>query len=133
MLAVWLLLMTTAAARAEDTAAYGKLRAASRFAVGHVGYAGVTSDEELALRDVLSRRDASVDLRKLLSEATLAGQLYALWGLAVTADADFPKLSEKYDSIDAQVETMNGCLVEREAVSVIVERIRRGKYGKPAK
>jgi hypothetical protein len=131
LLGLSLVVIAAAVASAEDTAAYNKLRAAPQFAAGPVGLAGVTSDEEAALHDLLSRPGASVELRRLLSEATLAGQLYALWGLAVAGDADFPQLSEKYAAVDTEVETMNGCVVEREGVSAIVRRIRDGKYGKP--
>jgi hypothetical protein len=127
-----LVLIGVVAVGAEDTAAYRTLRAAPRFAVGHVGRAGSTSDEEAALRSLLSHPHASADLRRLLSQATLAGQLYALWGLAVLREDDFEKQSEKYASSDQQVETMNGCLVEWESVSSIVRRIRDGAYGKPA-
>src|SRR5204862_1431156 len=111
---------------------YDTLRTAPRFAVGPVSYAGVISREEAALHKLLSRPAPSGELRRLLSEATLAGQLYALWGLAVAEEADFPKLSEKYAAIDTEVETMSGCLVGGETVSSIVKRIRAGEYGRPA-
>jgi hypothetical protein len=129
-----LLVMTGGAASgAEDTAPYNTLRAAPRFAVGHVGYAGTVSDEEAALGSLLARPDGARDLRRLVSEGTPAGRLYALWGLAVLHESDFEKLSEKYVSGVSEVETMNGCLVEREAASSIVKRIRSGAYGWPAK
>ena len=131
LLGLSLMVIASAVAGAEDTSAYNKLRSASQFAAGPVGFAGVTSDGEAALHDLLSRPDASADLRKLLSEATLEGQLYALWGLAVAGDADFSQLSEKYATDGTEVNTMNGCVGGREAVSAIVKRIRDGKYGKP--
>ena len=131
LLGISILVVASAAAVADDTRAYDTLRSAPRFAVGHVGYVGTISAEEAALHDLLALPTASVDLRRVLSKATLAGQLYALWGLAVAGDADFQKLSERYGSVDTAVETMNGCLVEREAASSIVKKIRRGKYGKP--
>ena len=125
------IVLTAAFAGADDTAAYDTVRAAPRFAAGPVGYAGATSREEVALHELLSQPTASRDLRRLLSEATIAGRLYALWGLAVVEDADFPKLSEKYSATDTDVDTMKGCLVERETVSSIVNRIRAGQYGRP--
>jgi hypothetical protein len=127
LLAVAAIVIAAALARAEDTVAYETLRAAPRFAAGHVGYAGVTSREEAALHELLSRPGAAGALRRLLSEATPAGRLYALWGLAVIGDERLPGLS-----VDGEVETMNGCIVENEAVSSIVKRIRDGEYGKPA-
>lgn len=131
LLGISILVVVSAAALADDARVYDTLRSAPRFAVGHVGYSGAISVEEAALHDLLALPTASVDLHRLLSEATLAGQLYALWGLAVAGDAGFQKLSERYDSIDTAVETMNGCLVEHEAASSIVKKIQQGKYGKP--
>jgi hypothetical protein len=127
LLALAAIVVAAALARAEDTVAYETLRAAPRFAAGHVGYAGVTSREEAALHELLSRPGAAGALRRLLSEATPAGRLYALWGLVVIGDEKLSGLS-----VDGEVETMNGCIVEDEAVSSIVKRIRDGKYGKPA-
>lgn len=131
LLGLSLVVTATAVAGAEDTAAYNKLRSAPRFAAGGVGFAGKTSDEEAALHDLLSQPSASADLHRLLSEATLAGQLYALWGLKVAGDADFLKLSEKYATVKTEVETMAGCVMQREAVSAIVKRIRGGGYARP--
>jgi len=132
MIALGAIVIAATLAGAEDPAAYGTLRVAPRFAAGPVGYAGVTSREESALDDLLSRPGGAGTLRRLLSEATLAGRLYALWGLAVVGDEDFPKLSAEYASADDGVETMTGCIVTREAMSSIVKRIREGEYGHPA-
>jgi hypothetical protein len=132
MIAVGAIVIAATLAGAKDPVAYETLRAAPRFAAGHVGYAGVTSREEAALHDLLSRPGAAAALRRLLSEATLAGRLYGLWGLAVLGDEEFPKLSAEYASMEDEVETMTGCIVERESVSSIVKRIRDRKYGEPA-
>jgi hypothetical protein len=96
-----------------------------------VGYAGLISGEEGALYNLLSSPNAAGELRRLTSEATLAGQLYALWGLEVLGDERFDELSAAHASDASNVDTQSGCLVRHEAVAVIVERIRRGDYGKP--
>jgi hypothetical protein len=133
LLGVSLVVLRAMVVGAEGRTAYETLRAAPQFATGQVGSEGETSAQEIALNNLLSEPDAPADLRRLLAEATRAGQLYALWGLAVLRDKEFEKLSEKYVSSDAQVETMRGCIVESESVSSIVKRIREGAYGKPAK
>ena len=130
-LCVPIVTLTAALAGADDTAVCSILRAAPRFAAGPVSYAGVISREEAALHNLLSEPNPSGDLRRLLSEATLAGQLYALWGLAIADKRNFRKLSEKYIAVDSEVDTMNGCIVGRERVSSIVKRIRAGEYGRP--
>ena len=110
---------------------YDVLRVASKFRAGPVGYAGVISNEEGALYRLLLSPGATGELRRLASEATPVGQLYALWGLAVLRDERFDELSAAHASDNSNVDTQAGCLVHHETVAVIVERIRKGKYGKP--
>jgi hypothetical protein len=133
VLRVLSMLLIAVPAAGEGPRGCETLRSAPRFAVGHVGRAGAISREEAALHDLVSRPSASANLHKLLLEATLPGQLYALWGLAAAGDPDFPKVAEKYAAIDTPVETMSGCLVENEAASSIVKKIREGEYDKPAR
>lgn len=107
------------------------LRVASAFRAGPVGYAGVISEEEGALYRLLLSSSAQRELRRLASEASLPGQLYGLWGLAVLHDAEFDALAAAHASDTSDVDTQRGCIVDHESVSVIVERIRRGEYGRP--
>lgn len=114
-----------------EASGYEVLRVARTFRAGPVGYAGVISEEEGALHNLLSSPNAPHELRQLTSEATVAGQLYALWGLAVLGDEKFDELAAARASDTSNVDTQSGCIVGHEAVALIVERIRRGEYGKP--
>src|SRR6266404_8068155 len=53
------------------------------FALGGIGVAGTMSEGERALREVLMESDVSARLEKLASEASAAGQLYAVLGLRI--------------------------------------------------
>jgi len=110
---------------------YEVLKEARVFRAGPVGYAGVTSQEEGALHSVLLRSDADRQLRRLASEASVPGRLYALWGLAVLADAEFDRLSAALASDNSTVRTQRGCVIRSEALPEIVERIQSGEYGEP--
>jgi hypothetical protein len=109
--AIFLLLVAGPAALAAEHRFYETLRNAETFAAGHVGRAGSTSDAEAALFNLLSEPDPAPMLNRLLSEATMPGQLYALWGLAVLRSSDFDKAVKKYVSASEHVQTQNGCLV----------------------
>ena len=53
--------------------AYQKLLSAGVFSVGGVGYAGATSEQELALYDLLEERDCVESLQSLVRDASLRG------------------------------------------------------------
>jgi len=111
---------------------YESIRSASVFASGHVGPVGTISDEEFALSIVLERPHAETKLRRLLTDATLPGQLYALWGLATINTSEFEKAAAKYEGHETHVQVMRGgCLVVSDSVCSIVKRIREGGYGRP--
>ncbi len=67
--------------------AYQSLLKERQFAIGGVGYGGITSEGEKAF-DVLSEEKQSVlAFKSLVNDATLAGGLYGLFGLKL-ADCD---------------------------------------------
>ena len=117
-----------AAAAADGSGAYETLRAAPRFAMGGVGYAGAISREEQALRTSLERPTAAADLQRLVAEATLEGRLYALLGLKLLEHPSFDALVRPYLRSHENVRTMVGCMVDRATAATIARRIRRGDY-----
>ncbi len=105
-----------------------RLQHARIFALGGIGYAGVMSDGERALRTVLKQSDASMSLEAVLPHASVAGQLYALLGLRLRDRAAYARALHTLPPRDSQVETMRGCSVGRESFRELVSKIEHGRY-----
>jgi hypothetical protein len=104
------------------------LRNASSFALGGIGVAGTMSAGERALREVLQKPDLPSRLEKLATEASPAGQLYALLGLRTRDRAAYARVLEKLQKTDATVETARGCILQRESFRDLLKEIERGNY-----
>ena len=107
---------------AEPTA-YETVRSAPRLAIGGVGVAGVTSSEELAMRKLRDNQRGDEQLRKLLREATPAGQMYALFALRQINVRDYAELSEPYRHSSTVITRVDGCVIHPEVISQTVEWI----------
>ena len=86
------------------------------------------SDGERTLREILKEADAATRLESVLPNASAAGQLYALLGLRLRDRAAYQRALEKYRGNDANVQTMRGCIMQRESFRKLVEQIERGEY-----
>ena len=109
-------------------AAETALRETTTFALGGVGFAGIMSEGERTLREILKEADAATRLESVLPNASAAGQLYALLGLRLRDRAAYQRALEKYRANDANVQTMRGCIMQRESFRKLVEQIERGDY-----
>jgi hypothetical protein len=101
---------------------------AGSFAMGGVGVAGTMSNGERALRQILKEADAASRLEGLIASASPAGQLYALVGLRAKDGAAYARALEKLKAIDTKVETMRGCILQRESFRHLVKEIESGGY-----
>jgi hypothetical protein len=120
----WLLLGAQPIHAAPETA----LRKTMTFALGGVGVAGVMSEGERTLREILKESDAARRLEAVLPDASPPGQLYALLGLRLRDRAAYQRALEKYRANDAKVQTMRGCILQRESFDKLVAQIERGDY-----
>ena len=109
-------------------AADSDLRKAGSFAMGGIGAAGTMSAGERALRQVLTESDAVARLESVISNASPAGQLYALLGLRARDHAAYERALDKLRMIDAKVETARGCILQRESFRDLVKEIEGGHY-----
>jgi hypothetical protein len=98
------------------------------FRVGPVGYAGVIAPEEIALRKIMKREDASAALEELYSKGSSAGKLYALLGLRFVNKAKYDELLPQLRQNTDKVATQAGCIVFEKTVQVIVSSIEAGEY-----
>lgn len=83
---------------------------------------------ERALREVLKGPDAVARLESALPTASPAGQLYALLGLRLRDRAAYQRALEKYRANDAKVQTMRGCILQKESFRDLVKQIEHGDY-----
>lgn len=113
---------------AERFDAVAALRKAGSFALGGVGVAGTMSEGERALRAILKESDAVARLESALPNASQAGQLYALLGLRLRDRAAYQRALEKYRANDAKVETMRGCILQKESFRDLIKQIEHGDY-----
>jgi len=110
--------------RAEaEEAAYDTVREASDFAIGGVGAACTITPEEVAMRKVRDGPLAEAQLRKLLREATPAGQLYALFALRQLEASDYATLSAPYRQSSMTVSTISGSIIHTQSISEAVRWI----------
>ncbi len=111
--------------------AYHQLLAAKLFSIGGIGYAGVISPYEKAMRILLKEKSAGEACRRLLTEAKPVGRLYALWGLRVTNHEIFRAEARKYrqspDSVGT-VKTMSGCIERDRPIRDVIGDIEVGHY-----
>lgn len=126
---VWLgLLAGNAPLQAAEPEAESTLRNTTSFALGGVGVAGTMSQGERALREILKQPDAISRLESLLPQASPAGQLYALLGLRAQDRDAYQRASIKYGQRDGNVETMRGCILQREPFRTLAKQIDHGDY-----
>jgi hypothetical protein len=130
VLIIGLLLLGEANCRgaAEVAPAEAILEKAGMFALGGIGVAGTMSPGERALRELFEKADAPARMDRLLTNATPAGQLYALLGLRLKDHAAYQRALEKCRNTDAKVETARGCILSQESFRDLVQEIERGQY-----
>jgi hypothetical protein len=127
-------------------AAYQKLVSADIFRVGGVGYSGETSEQELALYDLLDERDSCEALKSLVGGGSYEGGLYGLLGLSITNVGEFNRAVEVYKSREqpperrmsepfaglgipeGRVAIQSGCVVEADDWLKLVSNIQSGRY-----
>jgi hypothetical protein len=107
--------------------AYEVVKSAERFSIGGVGYAGTRAKPDLALRQLLKEPDAPARCRKLLTEATPAGQFYALLGLHLLDDAAFRTALPRYRDSKESIPSMYGCIVMQTPARVLARKIEKGE------
>jgi hypothetical protein len=96
------------------------MKSARIFAMGGIGYAGVITNEETAFNALCKAPDAAEQFRRLLREATIEGQMYALLGLRQLGAPDYKAQLDRYRKSTGKVNTGSGCVIGPDKVSYIV-------------
>jgi hypothetical protein len=126
--AISILILLVPSTKSEQSAPDVTLRKTELFALGGIGAAGSMSEGERALREVVKESDVAARLEKLLSDASPAGQLYALLGLRVRDRAVYERALGKLRTMDTKVQTARGCILQQESFGDLVKEIERGVY-----
>ena len=114
--------------RSDQSTPDATLRKTTLFALGGIGVAGTMSEGERGLREVLKESDVPARLEKLLSDASPAGQLYALLGLRLRDRTAYERALAKLRTTNAKVQTARGCILQKESFGDLVKEIERGQY-----
>jgi hypothetical protein len=105
---------------AADSKNYRVLRSAQIFAIGGIRREGTITAEETAFNALCKEPDASQQFRRLLREASIEGQMYALLGLRQLHAPDYKAQADRYRKSNHHVNTGSGCEIGPEKVSYVV-------------
>ena len=119
---IFLLILTLSVSAAQSGKNYQVVKSARIFAIGGIGYAGVITDEETAFNALCKAPDAAEQFRRLLREATIEGQMYALLGLRQVGAPDYKTQADRYRKSTGKVNTGSGCEVGPDKVSYVVNQ-----------
>lgn len=99
---------------------------AKSFIIGKAFEEGRITKPETELRELVTRKDAMEQLRTLLKEASLPGQLYALLGLRLLGSGEFDAAYDHLKDSTVSVPTMSGCLKYQITAGEVAEKIKQG-------
>lgn len=105
-----------------------QLRRIESFALGGIGIAGAMSEGERALRQLLQGPNPIAQLQGLLTNATPAGELYALLGLRAHDRAAYDQALKDFKAPEVEVQTIGGCIIWRAPFKQLLDRIKAGEY-----
>jgi hypothetical protein len=117
-------------AQRNGQAVLQSLEVAKVFAFGGVGFAGTTSQEELAFKSVLVLPPDTAKQRfeRLYSSGNPQAMSYALAGMRKLDRKRYAELIVSARTSDATVHTMRGCIMTNEKLHKIADEIDSGKY-----
>lgn len=100
------------------------------FALGPVGYAGRTSQEEIQFKAIflLDQRRAEQELERLYSSGNPQAMSYALVGMRRLDPKRYVDMLSASLVSDANVTTMRGCIMEGEKLRTVASKLDSGRY-----
>lgn len=103
------------------------------FAFGGIGYAGTTSEGEMAFESVLAAESAEADFLRILKKGTPEAQCYALVGLRLKDRPQFAEQVKPFALSKQTVKTCAGCIRGTQPMYSVVTNIQHGVYDDQAK
>lgn len=120
------------AAYAGESAAFSRLEKTPIFAFGGIGFAGTTSEGEIAFHAIFTSASAESDCLRLLKTGNAQAKCYALVGLRLKDRARFSEQVKPLISSKEEVQTCAGCTMMKQRISSILASIQRGNYNEEA-
>ena len=116
------------ASSGSTAAAFHTLARIDAFAFGGIGVAGTTSAGEIAFREILAGPHAVADFQSLLKKGNAPAQCYALVALHVLAPSAFKAAAPHFETNDAPVKSVGGCMISTLPVRSLFVNISKGNY-----
>jgi len=106
------------------------LSSAGVFAFGGVGFAGKTSQGEIAFKAILAEppREALADFEKVFASGDASAKSYALVGIRKLDRDRYKQLLRAVEASHDTVLTERGCIVSRETLGVVAGEIDAGHF-----
>jgi hypothetical protein len=101
---------------------------ADTFALGPVGYAGITSRSERAFRALCTSSNFPAQLSALVHEEKLPGLMYALVASFYFDGPTYAVLRARLVGHNLKVRVEGGCLIMAQPVDDIIAAIEKGDY-----
>jgi hypothetical protein len=98
------------------------------FAFGGIGAAGITSQGEVAFRDIYARPSAKDDFLRLLNYGNPQAKCYALVALRSLDPQTYSSRIETYKKDKTNVTTIGGCMIAVLPMSSVATNIEAGHY-----
>lgn len=113
-------------------AAAARLAKAHIFAIGGVGFAGVTSEEEKDFRLILADHQAEKVFGGLYQRGNNQAKAYALLGLYLLGSDRYRDIYISLSTSNEELHLMQGCILSNEKLNVVAKRIDVGEFSRPA-
>lgn len=117
---------------ADESSVAQKLSTTPIFAFGGIGFAGTTSEGEIAFKTLLASGTAETDFTRLLKSGNPQAKCYALVGLRLKARPVFDEQVKTFAASKQEVQTCAGCMMSKLPMSSVVASIQRGDYDERA-
>jgi hypothetical protein len=104
------------------------LAAAEFFACGGVGYAGTTSEGEVAFKKIYAEKNNLEQFIVVYGRGTNAARMYALVAFHKLNRPLYDHIKNQYAESRIQVPVMIGCLGDAEGVGALISKLEKGGY-----
>ncbi len=122
-LSLFLRVTTVSAQTPLQVSALQRLSSAKIFAMGPVGFAYKTSQEEMDYRLILGQPQALASFEKLYADGNLQGKSYALAGIRELSPARFRELYAALPDSREKVKAMSGCILSDETLREVAQSL----------
>ncbi len=107
---------------------YSELRALTRITSTYIGAAGTKPSHVVAYECLMESENRDFYLNKLVKEADIGGQLYALAGLKALGASEFDQEMTRFEGSNQEVRATLGCVGRRITVGEAMDWIKEDQW-----